>query len=41
MFWSKLIQMIDSVTLTIYLFSPNNASKFITHTPFPLEMIVQ
>jgi hypothetical protein len=34
MFWSKLIQMIDSVTLMVSLFSPNNASKFITYTLF-------
>jgi hypothetical protein len=32
---------LDSVMSTMSLFSPSNANKFITHTPFPLEMIVQ
>ena len=41
MVWSKLTLKIDSATSTISLFSPSNARKFITHTPFPLERIGQ
>ena len=41
MVWSKLTQKLDSVTLMISLFLPNNVSKFITHTPLSLERIVQ
>jgi hypothetical protein len=38
MVWSKLTQKLDSATSTMSLFSPNNANKFITNTPFPLEI---
>jgi len=41
MVWSKLTLKLDSATLTMSLFSPRNARKFITHTLFPLEMIGQ
>jgi hypothetical protein len=39
--WSKLTQKLDFATSKMSLFSPNNASKFITHTLLLLEMIVQ
>jgi hypothetical protein len=38
---SKLIQKLDSATSTMFLFSLNNVSKFITHIFIPLKMIVQ
>jgi hypothetical protein len=41
MVWSKLIQKLDSATSIMSLFSPSNANKFITHTLFLLERIVQ
>jgi hypothetical protein len=41
MVWPKLVQMLDSATSMMSLFSPSNANKFITHTFFPLERIVQ
>ena len=41
MVWSKLTQKLDSATSTISLFSLSNVSKFITHTPLPLKIIVQ
>jgi hypothetical protein len=41
MVWSNLIQRLGSATSTMSLFSPSNASKFITHTILLLEMIVQ
>ena len=37
----KINSKARSVMSTISLFSPSNASKFITHTPLPLERIVQ
>jgi hypothetical protein len=41
MIWPKLIQRLDSATSIMSLFLPSNANKFITHTLFPLERIVQ
>jgi hypothetical protein len=40
MVWSKLIQRLDFEMLTMSLFLPNNANKFITHALFPLIMII-
>jgi len=37
----KLIQRLNSAMSMIFLFLPNNVSKFITHTILPLESIVQ
>jgi hypothetical protein len=41
MVWLKLIEMLDSAMLTMFLFSPSNVNKFIHIYPFPLERIVQ
>jgi hypothetical protein len=41
MVWLKLIQSLDSTTSMMSLFSSSNASKFISHTPFSLERIIQ
>jgi hypothetical protein len=41
MVWLRLIQKLNFATPMMSLFLPSNASKFITHTLFPLEMIVQ
>jgi hypothetical protein len=41
MFWSKLTQNLDFAMSMMSLFLPSNTSKFITYTPFSLEMIVQ
>jgi hypothetical protein len=41
MVWSRLIQKLNFATPIMFLFLPSNASKFITHTLFSLELIVQ
>jgi hypothetical protein len=40
MAWSKLVKEIDLATSMMFLYLPNNANKYITHTLIPLKMII-